>query len=79
VNKPIDLLKDIEFRRGVQPAFKSTTRDNWQQAHASKTNPPDVAKYTPIYRYLDSDPKAAVVRDEHLHIGAKRMLEKEEQ
>lgn len=63
----------------MQPAFKSTTRENWQLAHASKTNPPDVAKYTPIYRYLDSDPKSAVVRDEHLHVGAKRMVEKEEQ
>jgi hypothetical protein len=27
--KPIDLLKDLEFRRSVLPAFKSTTREQW--------------------------------------------------
>jgi hypothetical protein len=62
---PIDLLKDLEFRRGVQPAFKSTTRNNWQVAHASKTNPPDVGKYTPKYDALDSDQKATVFVKEH--------------
>lgn len=67
--KPIELLKDVEFRKGVQPAFKSTTRDAWQTSHASKTNPPDVGKYTPQYRQLDPDLKSAVVRDEHLHLG----------
>ena len=67
--KPIELLKDVEFRKGVQPAFKSTSREQWQTSHASKTNPPDVGKYTPQYRQLDPDLKSAVVRDEHLHLG----------
>ena len=48
--KPIDLLKDLEFRRSVLPAFKSTTREQWISSHASKTMPPDVGKYTPLYR-----------------------------
>ena len=47
--KPIDLLKNSQFRRQVQCSFNSTTRANWQQAHASKTNPPRVGKYRPNY------------------------------
>lgn len=76
---PIDLLKDLEFRRGVQPAFKSTTRNNWQEAHASKTNPPDVGKYTPKYDALDTDQKATVFVKEHDQQGVKNIIERETQ
>jgi hypothetical protein len=48
-------------------------------AHASKTSPPDVGKYTPVYKQLDSDKKEAKIRDEHQHIGQQRIFEKEEQ
>ena len=72
------MLKDLEFRRGVQPAFKSTTRELWQSSHASKTNPPDVGKYTPHYTHIDADKRMAAVLDEHKHIGMQRIMEKEE-
>ncbi len=77
--KPIDLLQDLEFRRGVQPAFKSTTRNHWQEAHASKTNPPDVGKYTPRYDVLDSDKKATSFVKEHDPEGANNIKQRNEQ
>lgn len=39
--------------------------------------PPDVGKYTPHYHHLDTDPKATIFRDEHQHVGAIRIQEKE--
>jgi len=52
--RPIDFLKDTEFRRSVQPAFKSSTREALLQVNSSKTAPPDVGKYTPRYKHLDA-------------------------
>jgi hypothetical protein len=77
--KPIDLLKESQFRRTVQSCFSSTTRDDWQQAHASKTLPPDVGKYKPKYNYVWSQEKEAAVRQEHSEIGTIRKKTKQEQ
>jgi hypothetical protein len=75
--RPIDFLKDTDFRRSVQPAFKSCTRDQVDKATASKTKPPDVAKYTPKYAHLDADERKVAVLSEHKHLGQERMAEKE--
>lgn len=69
VMRPIDFLKNTEFRRGVQPAFKSCTRDQVDKATACKTKPPDVAKYTPKYHHLDADDRSAQILNEHQHLG----------
>ena len=47
--KPIDFLKDTQFRAGVQTSFKSVTREQRQRSLASKTDPPAIGKYTPKY------------------------------
>jgi len=67
------LLKDADFRKKVSSCFNSTGRDEWQDAHASKTDPPDVGKYKPKYNRVWSDERAAVILQEHLHIGQKRI------
>ena len=67
--KPIDFLKDVEFRRNVSGAFKSTTREQWQNSHSNKTNPPEVGKYNPLYKQLDADKKAVSIPNEPKHLG----------
>lgn len=76
VFKPIDLLKDVEFRKQVQSAFKSTTREQWNQARVSKTQPPEVGKYKPKYNQLDNNLKAAAIHKEHSHTGKTRILDR---
>lgn len=48
-------------------------------AHSSKTNPPDVGKYKPKFDSVWAQKRAASVRDEHQHIGMKRMQDMVEQ
>ena len=59
---PISLLQDKEFRKKVTSSFSATTRENWQLANASKTNPPAVGKYTPKFELVKNAPHAAVIR-----------------
>ena len=49
IHEGMDLLKDKNTRRKVTSSFNATSRDAWQDAHASKTGPPDVGKYKPKY------------------------------
>jgi hypothetical protein len=67
--KPIEYLQDTDFRRNVSVPFKTSTRTSWQNAHSNKTKPPDVGKYTPIYKQIEPVKKMVVIRDEHQHIG----------
>lgn len=60
----------------MHAAFKSTTRDAWAKAHASKTNPPEVARYTPKYEALDANKRMVAVPEEHKHEGLRRIHEK---
>lgn len=71
---PFVLLKDLEVRKKVQGAFKSTTRNAWQAAHANSTNPPDVGKYKPLFKQVDSDTKVANIRDIQKNIGEERKV-----
>ena len=50
--KPIDMLKDPNFKRKVQACFKSQTRDDRDISYRSHTNAPDVGKYTPTYKRI---------------------------
>ena len=77
--KPIDLLKEPNFRRQVQSCFSSTTRADWQNAHASKTKPPEVGKYKPKYNLVYTKEKAASVAKEHSCVGAIRKQQRNEQ
>lgn len=69
---PIVLLKDVDIRRKVQGAFKSTTREAWNQAHSSKTKPPEVGKYKPKYDQIETDLKAITIRDIQPNVGEQR-------
>lgn len=64
---PFDLLAtNPTHRRTISSSFNATSRDAWQSAHASKTNPPEVGKYKPktesvwpdqrIYRIMETPP-----------------------
>lgn len=73
---PLSLLQNKEFRKTVTSSFSSTTRENWQQANASKTNPPAVGKYTPKYDAIKNKPQEAVIRDIKFNEGADRVSRK---
>ena len=49
VHEGFEMLKDSKFRRNITSSFNATSRNAWQEAHASKTGPPDVGKYKPKY------------------------------
>ena len=75
--KPIDFLKDVEFRRNVMGAFKTTTREKHYKATESKTLPPAVGKYKPCYDQTESLAKPVHIMQEHAHIGLQRIHERE--
>lgn len=76
---PFVLLKDIEVRKKVQGAFKSTTREAWQSAHSSKTMPPEVGKYKPKFSQIESDKKVAKIRNIKPNVGEQHIAARDEQ
>jgi hypothetical protein len=43
-------------------SFNATSRDAWQIAHASRTNPPEVAKYKPKTSVIYAKEKATIIK-----------------
>lgn len=76
---PVDLLKELDIRKQVSVSFKSTSREQWQQAHASKTNPPEVGKYNLKFNQVDAEDKIAVIRDDHPSVGKERIYKREDE
>jgi len=74
---PFDLLADKDFRREVTSSFCSTSREAWQQAHASRTDPPDFGKYKPKFDTVWKFKKEAVIRNEVENEGAKRVHQRQ--
>ena len=70
--RPIDMLKDCNFRRTVQACFKSQTREDRDFSYKCHTNPPDVGKYSPGYKRVWYSPPQQPLSKEHNHIGSMR-------
>ena len=71
---PFDLVADTLHRRTVSSSFNATSRDAWQKAHASRTNPPEVGKYKPKTSAVWADSKKTVIRETPPNYGQKRKL-----
>ena len=74
-----ELLKDKKFRRNITSSFNASSRNAWQDAHASKTNPPDVGKYKPKFNQIWAPINAPVMRETPPNDGIIRKERKEEQ
>ena len=71
---PFEIVKDKEVRKSVSSSFHATSRDAWQSAHASKTNPPEVGKYKPKNSVVWAKSKATVIRKTPPNEGTERKL-----
>ena len=58
-------------------SFHATTRNAWQDSHASKTDPPEVAKYTPKYSQVEKIAVKAVIRNIKKNVGQQRIMQRE--
>ena len=79
IHEGMDLLKDKNTRRKVTSSFNATSRDAWQDAHASKTGPPDVGKYKPKYGQIWAPIKDTVMRQTPPNEGKIRIERKQVQ
>lgn len=60
----------------ASPAFMSTSRDAWDKAHASRTNPPDGLKFRPKYDFIWEAARRVKIHKPQENVGKKRILEK---
>ena len=77
MHEGMDMLKDKRFRSRITSSFNATSRDAWQEAHASKTRPPDVGKYKPKYNSVWAPIKDTIMRPTPPNEGKKRIDRKQ--
>ena len=73
---PFDLVQDPVHRRTVSSSFNATSRDAWQKAHASRTNPPEVGKYKPKTTAVWAKSKATQIIETPPNYGEERKMAK---
>ena len=73
IHEGMDMLKDKRFRSRITSSFNATSRDAWQEAHASKTRPPDVGKYKPKYNSVWAPIKDTIMRQTPPNEGKRRI------
>lgn len=67
----------INFEKKKTSSFLATARDAWQQAHASKTNPPDGNKFNPKYSVVWEQSPTAHMHKQPKNLGTQRILKKQ--
>ena len=65
--------------RGKSSSFCATSRDLWQQSHASKTNPPEVGKYKPRFSQVEKIAQQPHINVPKINYGAERIAERDNQ
>ena len=73
------MLNDSTHRKNITSSFNATSRNAWQDAHSSKTNPPDIGKYKPHYGHVWAPIKDTFMRQTPPNLGKLRKDRKEEQ
>lgn len=71
---------DLPIKQGnkrLSSSFLATERDEWQKAHANKTNPPDGLKFSPKYEVIWELPKTFNITKPQPNIGHQRIMEKQ--